>query len=364
MGHPVTVSVIMPVYNRGALLEAAARSVLEGTYADLELLAIDDGSTDDSVSVLERLAARDPRVKVLRQSNSGAYAARNAAAKCASGRFLALQDADDVSVPERLARQVACMEQRPAVAALGGGLLMIDTAGRAIRTVAVPTGDAELKQALQSNNPIHTTTVMIRRSAFESAGGFRPVFRAGGDYDLWLRLGERHELGNLPEPLAKYRVHGDQISTRRLGLQVAGMLASQAAARERRRTGRDSLETAEAITPELLESMGVAADQRRAAELEAHFWWAELMCDAGEPAAAADLLGRAAELAHDSGAVSPVTARIYRGMTRVYAMQGHRAHAMMAKVAARLLEGGWAGAGTARWLSKSLGAKPGTAGAR
>jgi len=354
---PVTVSVVMPVYNRAAQVAQAARGILDGTFGEFELIAVDDGSTDDSVAILTGLAEADGRVRVLRQANAGAYAARTAAAAVARGRYLAMQDADDVSLPDRLAKQVALLDAHPDVALVGGGLHMVDGGGeRVIRTAAVPTDDDAIRSAIESYNPIHTTTATIRKTSFDAVGGFRKAFRVAGDYDLWLRLSERWPLANLGEPLARYRVHGDQISTTKLGQQVMGILASQAAARWRKaRPGQsDPVERAPAITSELLAELGV--DQQTVDNLEVAgcLSWAELVTEAGHPDMALALLDRAAELSNTATTSRSTLSKIHQGYARAYSAQHQTLRKLTSAARAKLLERDWSPQGLVRRVARKF----------
>jgi glycosyltransferase involved in cell wall biosynthesis len=348
----------MPVYNRAAQVEAAARGILDGAFQDFELIAVDDGSTDDSVAVLTRLSEADGRVRVLRQANAGAYAARNAGAAVATGRYLAMQDADDVSLPDRLARQVELLDAHADVALVGSGLLMVDAGGeRIVRTATVLTDDAALRSAMETYNPVHTTTAMIRKASFDAVGGFRRAFRVAGDYDLWLRLSERWQIANIADPLAKYRIHGDQISTTKLGQQVMGMLASQAAARWRKAhpdTPTDPLDAADAVTPELLAEMGVDQATVDGLEIVGCLAWAELVTDAGHPDMALALLDRATQLTNTATTSRSTLAKIHHGYARAYSAQHQTLRTLASAARAKLLERDWSPPGLVRRVARKF----------
>src|SRR5262245_14197402 len=114
------ISVLMPIYNAGRFLPAAVESVLAQTFADFELIAIDDGSRDGSSEVLAQLAARDPRIRVFAQENRGIVATLNRALELARAPLVARMDADDLSRPDRFAKQIAFLRQHPEVAAVSG----------------------------------------------------------------------------------------------------------------------------------------------------------------------------------------------------------------------------------------------------
>src|ERR1700716_545696 len=125
----------MPVFNGGSYLAAAVESVLKQSFGDFELLAIDDGSTDQSVSVLSGFARSDGRIRLITQANAGIVASLNRALGLARGEYVARMDADDVALPSRLAMQVAFLDGHPDVAVVGSAIRLIDADGNAIRDV-------------------------------------------------------------------------------------------------------------------------------------------------------------------------------------------------------------------------------------
>lgn len=213
-------SVIIPSYNHAAFIGQAVESVLAQSAADLELIVIDDGSSDNS---LERLAQfADPRLTVFEQSNQGAHAAINRGLAQAKGDYLAILNSDDVYHPQRLARLTALLEAEPNLGLAGSYIEVIDQAGHRLglkegfRTLepwplAHPArtfraGD-DLRAALLTENYLATTSnFLFRRSWFEQIGPFRPL-RYTHDWDFALRTAGIAELALHPEPLLSYRVH-------------------------------------------------------------------------------------------------------------------------------------------------------------
>ena len=159
-----SVSVIMPVFNVAAYVEEAVRSILEKTFSAFELILIDDGSSDETPAILDRLAGRDARIRLVHQTNAGLVAALNLGLSLARGRYVARMDADDRAYPERLAEQFAFLEKHPEVAVLGGSARLMDRAGRMIGQWRLPTTDLDLKALLRSGaSPFIHSTVMLRR---------------------------------------------------------------------------------------------------------------------------------------------------------------------------------------------------------
>lgn len=203
------ISVLMPVFNAGPFLDEAIRSVLQQTYADFELLALDDGSHDDSLAILQRHARRDARVQVVSRPNRGLVATRNELLSLASGEFVALLDADDVASATRLERQVAFLDARPACVAVGSQVMLIDDGGLPLCRLVEEFEHAELYATMLAGRGHHlyNPAVMMRRAAVEQVGGYRDGFAPAEDLDLFLRLAEVGELANLPEVLTHYRQH-------------------------------------------------------------------------------------------------------------------------------------------------------------
>jgi glycosyltransferase involved in cell wall biosynthesis len=207
------VSVLLPVYNGGVFLEPALESIRAQTFTDFECLVLDDGSTDGSGDVAQRIANRDVRFRVIRRENRGLVATLNELLGEARGELIARMDADDVALPDRFARQVEFMAANPQVVCLGGGQILMDERGRPIAPIEPPVDDRAIQEsALRGHGSICHPTAMIRASALQALGGYRPAFYPAEDLDLWLRLGELGELANLAEPVIFYRVHSGSIS--------------------------------------------------------------------------------------------------------------------------------------------------------
>jgi glycosyltransferase involved in cell wall biosynthesis len=204
------VSVIIPTYNRVAFLPEAVASVQSQTFRDLELLVVDDGSTDETRHFL----ASCPEARVLRQSSRrGVAAARNRGIAAARGEWLAFLDSDDLWLPAKLTRQMAYLASHP-------GLLLCQTDETWLRQgIRVNKPARYRKMAGQIFFPsllrcmVSPSAVVMHRRLFADHGGFDEALPAAEDYDLWLRLGWRYEVGLVPEPLViKRGGHPDQLS--------------------------------------------------------------------------------------------------------------------------------------------------------
>lgn len=229
------VSVVMPVRDGERYLEAAVGSVLSQSLASLELIVVDDGSSDRTPAILDRLAANDRRLVVIRQEGLGLVAALTRGCAAAQAPLIARLDADDIAYPQRLAAQCAAFAADPDLVLLGASVDVVDAQTRITSRIAYPATDDALRRALRERNPFVHPAVMLRRSAFENAGGYRPALEFAEDYDLWLRLSEFGRIGNLGEHLGAYRVHAGQVTIRKAYLQAwAAALARQSAEARRR----------------------------------------------------------------------------------------------------------------------------------
>lgn len=232
---PPNVSVILPVWNGEAFLKPAIESILGQTLASLELIVIDDGSTDGSAAIAEEFASGDDRVRVLRRPHEGLSAALNAGIAAARGEYVARMDADDVSVPDRLQKQVAYLDAHPACVAAGAWIEVVDEAGRHLGLKTFVTTHDEISAALlRGISPIAHPTVVARRDALRAAGGYDGQRYPSEDLDLWFRLGERGELANLGEALLQHRRHRVALGVREREKMKAMALAISNEARTSR----------------------------------------------------------------------------------------------------------------------------------
>jgi len=210
----VELSILMPVYNERATVEQAIDAVLgAGPAASYELIVIDDGSSDATPDVLASF--RDSRLRVERQPPAGLTRALNRARGLARAPLLARLDADDLALPERLARQRAFLDSHPEVGLLGTGAREVDASGREVGIMSPPEGDAALRRALIRENPFVHSSVMMRRSALEQAGGYDETLSVAQDYDLWMRVSRLSRLANVPEPLVIRRLLPGRVSESR-----------------------------------------------------------------------------------------------------------------------------------------------------
>lgn len=207
-------SVVIPVFNAARYLESALASVQAQTFADFEIITVDDGSTDNSKALLDKLAAREPRLRVISRPNTGIVGALNDALAAALGEFVARMDADDLCLPERFARQVAYLRAHPDCVCVGSTFLYMDAAGSLLKECSRPTDHATIERELLSGNGgvIVHPAAMFRRAAIEQAGRYREKAQWIEDLDLYLRLAQIGRLSNLSEVLFHYRLHEQSVN--------------------------------------------------------------------------------------------------------------------------------------------------------
>jgi len=313
------VSVVMAVYNGERFLRAAVESVLVQTLTDFELIVVDDGSTDSTPEILTSYAAVDPRVAVLRQSNQGEAVSLNRAIARARAPLIARLDADDVALPRRLECQFAYLANNPAVATVGGAVTYIDENDRAFSEVIYPLYDREIRAALEVTTPFVHSAVMFRKSTFLRAGGYRASFVPAEDVDLWLRMGEHGEFANLEETVVRYRMHGGQVSVRRLESQTLASVGARLAGKARLEDGSDPFDRVERIDRRTLLAMGATEGDITAALVNDGTWLAKTLYRAGYTDAGEQLFEAALERSKAASGSPALRAHVMHERARVQA---------------------------------------------
>jgi glycosyltransferase involved in cell wall biosynthesis len=218
------VSVVIPTYDRGPLLERAVASVLAQTYRTLELLVVDDGSTDDTQARLARID--DPRLRVIRQGNQGVARARNRALREARGAYIAFLDSDDAWLPGKLERQVAALEAAPARVGFCHTALEIRSDTRLLETrPALATGRVFAHLLLWNHVHAPTSSGVIRREVLDMVGGFDVSLPAVEDWEWLQRVARLFDFLAIDEPLTIYREEDDARTERRSRNFRANMMA-------------------------------------------------------------------------------------------------------------------------------------------
>ncbi|HEY9639960.1 MAG TPA: glycosyltransferase [Coleofasciculaceae cyanobacterium] len=225
MSDSIPISVVMPVYNNARYLPAALDSILNQTFTNFRFLIVDDGSTDESLAILQAYAAKDARIQLIERShpreNWGIARSLNQLLALADSEFIARMDADDICLADRFARQIAFLQQHPDVVCVGCCLDWIDEKGRFVGHCPMPEQDEEIQALLVGGiSMLHHPCTLFRREPVMQIGGYNESMMASSDLDLWLRLGEVGKLANLPETLFLYRLHAQSITNSKQARQI------------------------------------------------------------------------------------------------------------------------------------------------
>ena len=201
------VSVVIAAYNAEDYVAEAVRSVLEQTMDDLELIVVNDGSTDSTRHVLRRFED-DQRVQIIDQENTGCSAARNRGAAASKGRYIAIVDADDVCWSEKLERQVELFRREPGLAVVGTQARMIDQEGRHLGVLRTPTGHDAIAEGMRRSMQFCHPTVLIRGDVYRELGGYEESYPTSEDYEFLRRIIDGYRAANVDDVLYDLRIHG------------------------------------------------------------------------------------------------------------------------------------------------------------
>ncbi len=226
------VSVIVASYNGERFVAETIKSILDQTFRDLELVVIDDGSTDTTRAILKGFARQDERVRIVEKANEGLIRTLNRGIAESRGTFIARIDHDDVALPQRIERQAGFLDHHPDFIGVGSLLQNMTEDG-------TPIGEARIRDEVLVHAPfefpprqqwLYGPTPMIRADALRKAGGYRDQFVAAEDRDLCWRLGDIGALARLPEVLVRHRIHGSNMSVLKRRTQLFSALLSDLSA--------------------------------------------------------------------------------------------------------------------------------------
>ena len=208
------VSVVMPVYNGEKYLKEAIESILSQTYENLELVVVNDGSTDSSKNIV--LSYTDRRIRLVEnERNSGIVFTRNQGLESANGIYIATLDCDDVALKDRIQNQVDFLEKNPDYGMCGTFYQIIDANGKAGKKVLFPSSNRDIISFLKIGNCFCNSTILIR-SALAKELKYKAQYDIVEDYELWCRMSKRAKMANLPIFSTHYRVHGNNISVSKM----------------------------------------------------------------------------------------------------------------------------------------------------
>lgn len=210
------VSVILPTYNGSSWIQRAIKSVISQSYRDLELLVVDDGSTDNTAFIVANMAQNDSRIRYIKNDvNSGIQKTLNYGLKEARGEYVARIDDDDYWVDtDKLQKQVDFMDSNPDHVLVGTGVIIINEKGDELFKYLVPQNNEQIKKRLLGKNCFVHSSVMFKKSAVMQFGGYSEGVEAKHfeDYDLWLKLGTIGKLANLPTYSVRYTMRNSSLS--------------------------------------------------------------------------------------------------------------------------------------------------------
>jgi glycosyltransferase involved in cell wall biosynthesis len=227
------VTVLIGAYNNAATLPQAIGSILGQSVSQLELLVLDDGSSDETAAVVAGI--EDERLRYVPLEHMGIARSLNLGIDQARAPVVAVQDADDWSEPQRLERQLAVLGSSPEVAVVGGLMREVDEQGREL----VPRtghGVGDVNDLLMRYNPLPNSCAAYRRDVVLELGGYDARYRYAAEYDLWLRIAERHRVVVVDEVLATRRMSGTNVAGRRERAPIAEAIAIRLRAIRRRRS--------------------------------------------------------------------------------------------------------------------------------
>jgi hypothetical protein len=225
------ITVLLPVRDEmPERLRRAVRSILDQSFTDIEVLLLNDGSRNTgTLAALQALSSEDARTRLMHLAPSGLTAALNEGLRAARGTFVARQDSDDWSHPDRLARQAAWLRQDDRRVLAGSGVALHDESGEMLWTVEMPLDSDQIRSVFPSGNPFIHGAACFRRDAAARCGGYRPELDGSEDYDFFWRLSETGRTGNLRDVLYHYRITRGSVSSLRARRQFVAHSAARSA---------------------------------------------------------------------------------------------------------------------------------------
>jgi len=203
------VSVIIPTYNSAKFISDSVSNVTSQTYPNIEILIIDDGSTDNTEAIVRALPGP---IRYIKQVNSGPSAARNHGIRQSNGKYIAFLDVDDGWEPSKIKNQVVFFENDKSLSIVATGYVRCDADLSPIETVSleVPSKNKGIIpfRVLLERNQLLTSSIMVKKQTLDECGSFDDKIRFGEDWDLWVRTAQLGRIGYIQTPLAKYRAHG------------------------------------------------------------------------------------------------------------------------------------------------------------
>lgn len=206
------VSVVIPCYNAEKYIKESVYSIINQTYNKLEIICVDDCSTDNTLKILKEIARKDQRVIILQNpENLKISKTLNRGIEHSSGEYIARMDADDIALPVRIEKQIEFLEANPQIGLCGACCEKIDATGKHIGYMRYPLKHEELKSALLFTSVFIHPTVVFRKKIFNELGGYEDLMPVE-DFEYWIRIVQHFQVANLTDVLLKYRWHGDNVT--------------------------------------------------------------------------------------------------------------------------------------------------------
>ncbi len=222
MGNPF-ITVFMPNYNNEKYLASSIISILSQTYANYELIILDDASGDDSWTIIQEFANKNDKIRTFKNNeNLHVVNTRNKGFQLSSNesKYFAIIDSDDISLPNRLEEQISFLESNKEYGIVGSDAIIIDENDDVIGYRSYPSKDYEIRKKILRFNPFAQSSIIIRKSILDQIGDYDPEWKACSDYDLWLRIGQKSKFYNVKSNLIKYRISNTQMKSTNLKLTV------------------------------------------------------------------------------------------------------------------------------------------------
>lgn len=211
------VSVLMSVYDGDRFLRESIESILSQTFTDFEFIIVNDASTDKTADILKAYSFRDPRIKIItNKTNLGLTKSLNIGIKESTGEYIARMDSDDISLPERIEKQVKFLDENKDHGVVGALVYAIDETGKRIdgfKNWIHEIDNKTIQKKLIKRNVVVHPLAVVRKSTLDLVGGYDESFRYAQDYDLWFRIAMISKIHNLPEFLMNYRMSNSSITT-------------------------------------------------------------------------------------------------------------------------------------------------------
>jgi len=229
MNKEPEISVVIPTYNESRYLKEAISSILNQTYKKIEVIVVDDGSTDDTREIVKSFD--DPRIIYIFQKNRGPSNARNVGIKRVNRKYIAFLDSDDLWLKEKLEKQVDFMEKNSEIGLLGTGCYEVNDKVKILGKKIFPVKNKILQKDLIKYNPFIQSSIMIKREVFDKISlWYDERFRESEDYELWLRVADNYKIANLREALTIKRYRKEELSPAKDKKQLYFVLEAKKAA--------------------------------------------------------------------------------------------------------------------------------------